>query len=1183
MDKLSNTSETPSGITLKVMTWNIEGLRRNLFNLKYFLESYGVDLAFLSEPQTFSVDMKQLMSHIGWTFCAELNSDDKYDQEAPLFHNKSYGGTMVIWKQAIDKYVTVHPTSSTSFLPIIYNHPEAPVSVHIAIYLPTSGHETKFIAELSQLRLLVEELQELHPDCHIYLRGDSNVNPNNRDRAIIFSDFLTNLNLLSVPIPHKTYHHFVGEGLYDSNIDVLLHSKNVEPEHLDTVICKFDNQLVESHHDIILSTVTLPVKVPVKNEDLKVAPKVENNRVKLYWKDDKIQEYQTLLSKKLAALRETWSAPFSKSSLSLLLELTSSVMREAAISSNNHVKLAINKPSKKTILPPHIRHAQSSVHAALKKLKEFGSNNEGNLANIAKQRLTEARNKYKKLSRNFHHAEDLKRDTKLFSILSSNPSSVYRAIKSSKTAFTGQIPYLTVGETNYPSHLVHDGFYDSISRLKTKDQEALEASHSYMSFVEDYQYVLKLCKDKKTIPELSLDDACRILFKMKPHVSDYYSITPLHFINAGVQGLIHFHFLLNHVIRDVNLATVEELNVAYALLLHKGHGKVKTSDSSYRTISTCPFISKALDMYIQELFISKWFLLQAPTQYQGMGSSHELAALLLTEVVQQSKARNLPLFLLFLDARSAFDIVVIEFLVRYLYLSGVKGSALKYLNNRLSHRKTFLEWNKTVMGPIADDHGVEQGGVSSSEFYKLYNNELLATLQASSQGVDMGNQLTISCVGQADDVAIISNNIYQLFNLVLLAQNYCNKLNVKLSTEKTKLMLFADKSYTLTLNPIKINQKPISFTDKAEHVGIIRSISGNLPNIMHRINSSKKATFATLASGLARGHRANPASSIRVLNLYSTPVLLSGLASLVLLPSEINMVHQYHKTTLQRLLKLHADTPQSFIFFMAGSLPATALLHLRQLGLFDMLSRLPQDPLFKHVYHDLLIAKPNSNSWPTRILKICLQYDLPHPLTLMQSPLPKVVFTKLAKSRVTDFWERKLRSDASLLTSLVYFKPSYMSLNKPHPLWWTAGSNPYEVAKAVIQSRMLSGRYRVNKLASHWSASGSIYCPAHCCIQIPETLEHLLLHCPAYEELRSKVVQKISLVKNHSISQLIRTALSATPPCKVQFLLDPSVLPQTILLVQKFGESVLAPLFSFTRTWCYGVHRHRIEIIKQHF
>jgi hypothetical protein len=87
----------------------------------------------------------------------------------------------------------------------------------------------------------------------------------------------------------------------------------------------------------------------------------------------------------------------------------------------------------------------------------------------------------------------------------------------------------------------------------------------------------------------------RILQNMKESVSDHQSITPLHYKNAGLEGLLHLNFLMNKVIQEVNTASsAEELNTVLALLLHKGHGKPKTSDRSYRTISTCPVLSKAL-------------------------------------------------------------------------------------------------------------------------------------------------------------------------------------------------------------------------------------------------------------------------------------------------------------------------------------------------------------------------------------------------------------------------------------------------------------------------------------------------------------------------------------------------------------------------------------------------------------
>ena len=85
---------------------------------------------------------------------------------------------------------------------------------------------------------------------------------------------------------------------------------------------------------------------------------------------------------------------------------------------------------------------------------------------------------------------------------------------------------------------------------------------------------------------------------MKSKVSDFYSITTTHFLDAGEDGIKHFYFLMNCIIDDIKNASIEELNNVYALLLHKAHGKPKTISSAYRTISTCPLLSKALDIYI---------------------------------------------------------------------------------------------------------------------------------------------------------------------------------------------------------------------------------------------------------------------------------------------------------------------------------------------------------------------------------------------------------------------------------------------------------------------------------------------------------------------------------------------------------------------------------------------------------
>ena len=191
----------------------------------------------------------------------------------------------------------------------------------------------------------------------------------------------------------------------------------------------------------------------------------------------------------------------------------------------------------------------------------------------------------------------------------------------------------------------------------------------------------------------------------------------------------------------------------------------------------------------------------------------------------------------------------------------------------------------------------------------------------------------------------------------------------------------------LPYNPIQINNQDICLSDKAEHVGVIRSPAGNQPHLMNRFASHKRALGAVLFSGAARNHRGNLAAVIKIEKVYALPVLLAGTASLVLTKSEENMIDQHYISTLRNLLKTYRGTPRSFVLFMCGSLPASAVLHLRQLSLFSMICRLPGDPLHSRAVHALTTARPAVKSWFTRIRDICLKYCLPHPLTLLQKPL----------------------------------------------------------------------------------------------------------------------------------------------------------------------------------------------------
>ena len=1140
--------------------------------MRNFANSLTPDLILLSEPKAFCHDLPHLMKYFTPEYSFYLNSEDRHDPELPFVRNQAYGGTMAMWKAHHDAHITVHPVLTSSFLPVVYSPPGCPVSIHVALYLPTSGQETEFVEQIVLLRNTIFELLEKYPDPLIYLRGDSNVNVNNKSRFRMFSDFLSTFQLVTLQLFHMTYHHFMGNGLFDSEIDVIILQKSsINSEKVERILCSKTNPEIDSHHDMILSTIVIPCQnIPDQEELLLSAPKIPHRRQRVIWSN--IPAYQDLLSSKLGQLRSDWGDSDSIKSFSILLQVTSDILDYAAAQTNKTVPLNASAKAKKVGIPPLIKEASHKLKKAHTESKRAPGINDT---------VRTARKEYRLAIRKQRHNDDLLRDTQLFSICTNNPSALYSKIRHSKRSSGGPVPYLTVGDKIYPGQRVADGIYDSISSLKTQDRVFLQSSPSYNSWSDDYQYILKLSQNKKDVPSISLQHSSKILLKMKPTVADFWSVTPLHFRNAGTEGLIHFNFLMNMVIYNINNSTVKEMNTVYALLLHKSHGKSRTSDRSYRTISSCPVLAKALDMYIQELYITKWNAVQAPTQYQGQASSHDLASLLVTESIQQCLYRHhKPIFILFLDAKSAFDSVVISFLIRTLFFSGMQGNALHYVHNRLKNRLTYCDWDKILMGPIFDQQGLEQGGCSSSDLYKIYNNELLSTVQQSSQGVDLGAGLVVSGVGQADDVALASSDIHKLFNILQLALIYCQKFCVKLCPDKTKLLVLASKQEhrLIPYNPISINGKEISFSSKAEHVGVLRSCDGNLPNLLKRFSAHRGALAAILFTGLARSHRGNTCASLKIHKTYALPVLLSGLGSLVLSKAEVNMLDQHYLTTIRYLIKTYNGTPQAFILFMAGSLPGKALLHLRMLSIFSMITRLPNDPLFFRAKYVLTVAPSSWKSWFSVIRDINLQYGLPHPLTLLEQPLSKEKFKKLAKSLVTDYWETQLRDAAAPLPSLAYFKPEFHSLHKPHPILWTPRANPYEVAKAVIQLRMLSGRYRVAMLTRHWSPSRSSSCPASDC-QEEETLEHLLVFCKHYDHARVKLRRLWESCREPLLTDLITKVLYGPPISLVQFILDASIHPTVINLVQIFGQEILMKIFHLTRTWCYTLHRERLRLL----
>ena len=109
--------------------------------------------------------------------------------------------------------------------------------------------------ELSILTQFLSDLNNTYPGFPIYVRVDMNSNVKRKMRHSVFTSFASDRHLLRRP----TYHHFLDDSAVDSKIDVLLFQDEVQ-ENLVNIVCKFDDPMVTSHHDILVSEFCVPVQ-----------------------------------------------------------------------------------------------------------------------------------------------------------------------------------------------------------------------------------------------------------------------------------------------------------------------------------------------------------------------------------------------------------------------------------------------------------------------------------------------------------------------------------------------------------------------------------------------------------------------------------------------------------------------------------------------------------------------------------------------------------------------------------------------------------------------------------------------------------------------------------------------------------------------------------------------------------
>ena len=156
-----------------------------------------------------------------------------------------------------------------------------------------------------------------------------------------------------------------------------------------------------------------------------------------------------------------------------------------------------------------------------------------------------------------------------------------------------------------------------------------------------------------------------------------------------------------------------------------------------------------------------------------------------------------------------------------------------------------------------------------------------------------------------------------------------------------------------------------------------------------------------------------------------------------------------------------------------------------------------------------------------------------------------------------------------------------MSLSTTHPIFTTCGGSPYQVVRATVQARFLSGRARVESLTRHWDNTNR---EGYCLLckdlnPVLGTMEHLFLSggCPALAEARLSMLSFFAafMVPRPYLLPLVKACWDVNKSLSMQLLLDCSVIPIIISETQRSEFPVLKDLFYLTRACVFKIYSER--------
>ena len=622
--------------------------------------------------------------------------------------------------------------------------------------------------------------------------------------------------------------------------------------------------------------------------------------------------------------------------------------------------------------------------------------------------------------------------------------------------------------------------------------------------------IIDICEaskgDYSPVAEDEVEKALNSLNKGK--AADIFGLTTEHLACASNELIPVLTALLNCIFHVGDLPYSLKLGLLTPIFKKKGSN---TDAKNYRGITVLPILSKLLESILRERIKPNIDATQNPMQRGFTKNSSPMnCALILEEYIRENKDQKKDSFIAFLDAKAAFDVVNHASLMRKLFHIGVEGVTWSLIHSLHREAQTVIRWCGQMSKPFLIEQGVRQGGVLSTDLYKVYVDPCLDRVTNLMIGGMVG-EIPCPIPTCADDMTELSDSKEELQTLVDEGDDYSTLERYLLQPVKSVVMPVPGRGK----KPVDtgdfvwtINGKPMPIVQETTHMGIKRSAISNEATVEENIKKARKMLYSLMGSGLHGYNGLDPETAVHIYQTYVLPTLVYGLE--VILPEKkyMDMLERSNKKFLKHILGVPDTTADPAVYILTGTIPLEGVIHKRALSLFGNICRLDDTSIEVQLAERQLTVKDDrSHSWYIAVKNIMRKYGLPEPLDLLQCPQSKVAWKHRVNKHINNYWVRFVKERASLYPSVQYLAVDNYASGRSHHLLKSC-KNARETTRVHTKLKLATGTYILQTNRASFNQN-MVDPTCLLCKSAEETTQHFLLECPELAATRNPIIDSL--------------------------------------------------------------------------